>query len=454
MQTAGAVALGFGGLQTLAGCARTRPELWRDVPYGYGPLQPDSNGILELPEGFSYSIISRHGDLMDDGFLVSHVPDGMATFAGPDGLTILIRNHEVNHRADTGHGPFGAANEKLAQMPSWMIYDAGSPGQPCLGGTSTVIYDTRRQQVVRQYQSLIGTLRNCAGGPTPWGTWVTCEEDVHRAGDGLRADHGYCFEVLASTDIVLANPVALKAMGRFNHEAIAVDPSSGAVYLTEDRNDGLLYRFLPDVPGRLVEGGRLQALVVTDRQGLDTRNWENRDIGVGETMSVSWIDLDDVEAPDDDLRLRGHGMGAATFARGEGMWYGMGAVYFACTNGGSERKGQIWKYTPSPEEATSAEASAPGMLELFVEPDDGNVVDNADNLTVTPWGDLILCEDGSGEQFLVGVTPQGEIYKFARNVVSESELAGATFSPDGSTMFLNIQHEGLTLAVTGPWRHG
>lgn len=454
MQTAGAVALGFSGLQTLAGCARERPELWQDVPYGYGPLQPDPNGILELPHGFSYSIISRHGDLMDDGFYVPHRHDGMATFPGPDGLTILIRNHEVNHRADASEGPYGAQYEKRDLFDSSMIYDPASDGRPCLGGTSTIVYNTRDQQLVRQYLSITGTLRNCAGGPTPWNSWVTCEEAVNRAGNGLLVDHGYCFEVPASADIRIASPVPLKAMGRFNHEAIAVDPASGAVYLTEDRGDGLLYRFLPDVPGRLAEGGRLQALVVRDRAGLDTRNHDEQTVTVGARMPVAWIDLADVDAPDDDLRFRGFEAGAARFTRGEGMWYGTGAVFFACTDGGREHKGQIWKYTPSANEGATAENEDAGVLELFVEPNDGNVVDNADNLTVTPWGDLILCEDGSGEQFLVGVTPQGEIYKFARSVVSDSELAGATFSPDGTTLFFNIQHEGLTLAVTGPWRHG
>ena len=133
------------------------------------------------------------------------------------------------------------------------------------------------------------------------------------------------------------------------------------------------------------------------------------------------------------------------------MWYGNDAVYFACTNGGEAERGQIWRYVPSPNEGAPQESEAPGTLELFVEPNDPGLVDNADNLTVTPWGDLILCEDGSGEQFLVGIKPDGTAYKFARNAVSNSELAGATFSPDGTTLFVNIQHDGLTLAITGPW---
>lgn len=452
IQTAAAFSLGFAGLGTLAACARKSPEVWTNANYGFGPLIADPEGVLDLPEGFSYRIISRHGDAMADGFFVPHRPDGMATFEGPDGLTIIVRNHEVSHTAQATEGPFGAGQERFPQIERDMLYDAGAgETSPCMAGTTTIVYDTQNQRLVREYLSLIGTIRNCAGGPTPWNTWVSCEESVERAGGRLLVDHGYCFEVPASADPVLAEPVALKAMGRFNHEAIAVDPVSGVVYLTEDRGDGLVYRFIPNVPGHLREGGVLQALAIIDQPSLDTRNWDTATVAVGDQLRVEWIDLDEIDAPTDDLRYRGFGDGAARFARGEGMWYGEGAVYFACTNGGSERKGQIWRYTPSGAEGTADEAQSPGTLELFVEPNDGALIDNADNLTVTPWGDLIVCEDGSGEQFLVGVTPEGELYRFARNAISNSELAGATFSPDGTTLFFNIQHEGLTLAVTGPW---
>ncbi len=132
------------------------------------------------------------------------------------------------------------------------------------------------------------------------------------------------------------------------------------------------------------------------------------------------------------------------------MWYGNDAVYFACTNGGPEELGQIWKYTPSESEATDGEAENPGKIELFVESMDSSIIENADNLTVAPWGDLIVCEDTDEMQDLNGVTPEGKVYKFGRNAKSNSELAGATFSPDGSTLFMNIQHSGITLAITGP----
>jgi secreted PhoX family phosphatase len=147
-------------------------------------------------------------------------------------------------------------------------------------------------------------------------------------------------------------------------------------------------------------------------------------------------------------------MGACRFARGEGMWYGNDAIYFACTNGGPEYKGQIWRYVPSPAEGTPEESRQPGRLHLFVEPNDQGLIDNCDNLTVAPWGDLVVCEDGSGEQYLVGITPEGGIYRIAHNAhPSDCELAGVTFSPDGSTLFFNLQSAGLTLAVTGPWEN-
>ncbi len=448
LKQSGAVALGFGGLYALfGGGCWTQP-----VRDGYGPLRADPRGIFDLPDGFSYRIISRHGDRMDDGLHVPHRPDGMATFPGPEGRTLLVRNHEVNADAPAGEGAFGGDGRMLGGFDAAQFYDAGAGGGPALGGTTTLLFNTDTQRVERQHLSLAGTIRNCAGGPTPWNTWITCEETVVRAGERWAADHGYPFEVPATAEPRLADPVPLKAMGRFNHEAVAVDPATGIVYQTEDAHDSLIYRFLPEAPGSLAQGGRLQALVVEGRPRLDTRNWEEQTVEPGRVLPVRWIDMDEVEAPENDLRHRGFARGAARFARGEGMWYGWQHVFFACTNGGRIKKGQIWRYVPSPYEGTPREEEEPGRLQLFVEPNDAGLIDNADNLTVAPWGDVILCEDGSGEQFLVGFTPGGEIYKFARNAMAnDSELAGATFSPDGTTLFVNIQHAGLTLAVTGPW---
>ena len=400
----------------------------------------DPAGIMDLPSGFSYKIVSRAGDPMNDGFYVPGAADGMAAFEGPSGYTVVVRNHEVNSGAAPAMGAFGPDNALLSKLDPTLLYDAGTDGNPALGGTTTFVYDTARQELVSQYLSLAGTLRNCAGGPTPWNTWITCEEVTTRAGEDEAArDHGYAFQVPASAAPTVAIPEPLRAMGRFRREAVAVDPATNIIYQTEDTQDSLIYRFIPDDPSDIAAGGRLQALRVRGKPSLDTRNWDAQTVSVGTELEIDWLDIEDVEAPLDDLRLRGFDQGAARFARGEGMWYGNGAVYFACTNGGKAKCGQIWRLIPD------------RTLELFIEPNDPGLIENADNLTVTPWGDLIVCEDGSNEQFLVGVTPEGELYKFARNAVSNSELAGATFSPDGTTLFVNIQNDGLTLAITGKW---
>ena len=448
----GAYTLGFTGFQMLTqrlGGGRVNPRLAEDI---LGPLQPDPNGIFDLPEGFSYSIISRAGNTMRDGLIVPGRPDGMATFPGKNGRTILIRNHEMNAASSGAGSAFGDDYSLASNVNSSKIYDTGTSENPAQGGTTTIVFDTNTQAVYNEYLSLAGTLRNCAGGPTPWNSWLTCEEIVTRADDRYSKDHGYVFEVPASEETQLFKAEPIKGMGRFNHEAVAVDPSSNVIYLTEDDSSGLLYRFLPNTPGKLLDGGTLQALVVKDQPKLDTRNWNEATVAEREPMAVEWMNLRGIDQ--DDLRFRGHATGAARFARGEGMWFGNSAVYFACTNGGPARKGQIWKYEPSPFEGTEMETSQPGSLELFVEPNDGNIIDNADNLTVAPWGDLVVCEDSDGDNFLLGITPDGTVYRMGRNAMSESELAGATFSPDGSTLFMNIQHDGLTLAITGPWMKG
>lgn len=271
------------------------------------------------------------------------------------------------------------------------------------------------------------------------------------ANDTLRRDHGYCFEVPALAE-GLADPVPLVGLGRFRHEAVAIEPVSGCVYLTEDMFDGLLYRFVPEVPGELAKGGKLQALRVRGAGSLDTRNWHDfTRIPVGEEIDVEWVDLEDPDSPEDDLRHRGFLQGAARFARGEGIAFGNDSIYFCCTNGGRAKKGQVWRYVPSKYEGTRRERMKRAKLSLFVEPNDETVMDACDNLCVAPWGHLVLCEDGNGTDQLLGVTAAGEIYVIGRNAGSHSELAGATFSPDGTTLFVNVQTSGLTLALTGPW---
>ncbi len=449
--TSAAIAAGFTGLQRHAQ-AQHRPT-WTESTVGYGELLSDPLGVLDLPRGFRYQIISRAGAQMHDGFVVPGAPDGMATFPGPYGLTVIVRNHELT---PDNPGPFGDGHALFDRLPKDRLYDPGKAKTPGSGGTTTIVYDTSTGRVVREFLILAGTIRNCAGGATPWKSWITCEETVARAGESeagiAEKDHGYNFEVPVGARMKLAAPVPLTAMGRFNHEAIAVDPDTGIVYQTEDRDDSLFYRFVPRKRGHLQAGGKLQALVILDKNGADTRNWDTKDtLPVGQSVAVEWMDMDNVEAPEDDLRLRGHAAGAARFARGEGIWYGNGELYFAATSGGKAKIGQIFRYRPSHGEATNGERRAPGQLELFIEPNDTNLVHNADNLTVAPWGDLVVCEDRSGPVVrLIGVTPQGDCYRLAMHHL-RSEFAGAAFSPDGSTLFVNIQGPGLTLAITGPW---
>ena len=453
----GMAAATTGGFLGLQGAVAANLLGFDDAARGYGGLAEDPEGILDLPAGFSYRTISRWGEEMDDGLLVPHEHDGMAAFDGGPGRTILVRNHEIGVDADLGWGAFGPRLERLPLVDRSRFFDAGSGDRPVLGGTTTVVYDQRTGTVEKHFLSLAGTGRNCAGGPTPWKSWISCEEWTQKADELCAKDHGWCFEVPATDQPGLADPRPLRGLGRFNHEAIAVAPDGRCVYLTEDRNDGLLYRFVPERPGRLAEGGRLQALAVAGKPSIDLRNWidpatETPTVAPAVRLPVEWIDLEGADSPDDDLRFRGHSAGAARLARGEGMWTGKDEILFACTSGGVARIGQIWKYRPSPAEGFEGESEAPGTLELLIEATEGGVIENADNLTIAPWGDVFVCEDGPPGNGLVRVTPKGRVDRFALNRLSGSELAGACFSPDGRTLFVNIQHQGITVAIEGPWR--
>ncbi|HXV14269.1 MAG TPA: alkaline phosphatase PhoX [Candidatus Krumholzibacteria bacterium] len=421
---------------------------------GYGALVADPAAVIDLPQGFHYKVVARTGDEMADGLLVPGLPDAMAAFPGAEGRAIVVCNHECL----IDQSAFGSKHERLKMIPAAKLYDNGGGVTPCAGGTTTFVWDTRAQSLVTQHVSLAGTLRNCAGGATPWGSWLSCEETVLKKGLGkedniqLTKDHGWVFEVPATAEPSIADPIPIVAMGRFMHEAVSVDPRTGIVYLTEDRDDGLIYRFLPAQRGDLHAGGRLQALALASGT-KDSRNWpsDKPSLRIGDKHAVKWIDLDDIEAPDDDLRARGYAAGACRFARGEGMWMGEGEVYFVCTDGGRAQIGQVFRYTPSAHEGTAAEAKTPGQLELFIEPNDAERVKAPDNVVVAPWGDVLLCEDGADPNRIIGVTPAGALYTFARSRVP-GEFAGATFARDGSTLFVNLQQAGLTLAITGPWR--
>ena len=452
-----AVSVGFMGLKMFASsCNYSKqgqiPGVGDNLHPGYGPLIEDPNGLISLPAGFTYKVISKHGNTMSDGLLVPGLADGMAAFPGPDGKVIVVRNHEVSPSHLEG-GAFGTDLALLKQLKPENLYDYGRGESPCLGGTTSFIFNPKTFEIEVEYLSLAGTIRNCAGGATPWNSWITCEEDVSTANTLLEKDHGYNFEVPAQAAPKLFDPVPLKAMGRFMHEAVCVHPETGIVYQTEDRQDGLIYRFLPNQKGQLLAGGKLQVLAFKGAKSYDTRNWPD---SPSETMElnrkyeVEWMDIDDIDSPDDDLRLRGFENGAARFARGEGMWYGDGEAYFACTSGGLKKHGQVFRYTPSPFEGQENEQDAAPTLELFVEPNNSNLVESCDNLTIAAHGDLVICEDLAVPR-IVGVTEDGQIYHFARNIGQQSEFAGACFSPDGKILFVNIQGPGLTLAIQGPW---
>jgi len=392
---------------------------------GFGELISDPNGILDLPAGFQYRAFSQTGEIMSDGTPVPQDHDGMAAFLGENGNTILVRNHEVSPEEPSGViAPEENKYDKLGK-----------------GGTTTLVINSDRQ-LVEHYVSLAGTSRNCAGGSTPWGSWISCEEHtitpgMYGKGDPKKVDrkHGYNFEVPVKSSITKAVP--LVAMGRFNHEAIAVDPATGYIYQTEDQNDSCIYRFRPTETGNLQAGGILEALVI---KGMPTVN-TSINFPQSKPLEVEWVQLEEVDPDEDTLRYEAQNKGAAIFKRGEGACFGNNReVYWTCTSGGKQELGQIFRYD------TKA-----NTVELFVESPGREILDYPDNLIFAPNGHLIVCEDGLDEQYLVGVTPEGKCYPFAHNALNKSELAGVCFSPDGKTMFVNIQKPGITLAVWGGW---
>ncbi|HTF96174.1 MAG TPA: alkaline phosphatase PhoX [Cellvibrio sp.] len=464
LKNASAAAITLGGLRSLQLQAQVYTQ---DPLYGIdklGQLLVDPAGLLNLPRGFNYKIIARTGDLMSDGLRMPSAPDGMAAFPVPGNnhRCILVRNHELASVGDET-SPF-EGKPGLAKQTKGLAYDFYQ-GLPVNGGTTTLIYDHRSQRIERSHLSLIGTARNCSGGATPWGSWLTCEETLVDQRHDYGREHGYIFEVPAQAK-GLVEAVPLKEMGRFMHEAAAVDSTTGIVYLSEDDAEGLFYRFIPKTPGKLIDGGRLQALVIRDWPKANTRNWLKdkgaKPVTIRQTFECEWIDLDEVTSPQGDLNKRGHEQGAAIFARGEGLAFALRPdktreIMLAATSGGPLQIGQVWRYQPSVYEGTSREQEQPGMLELLYETRSRAVLESCDNLAVAPWGDLIICEDSYSSlpdnvNYLRGLTPDGRIYTLAMNAhIEKGEFCGACFSPDGTTLFVNIQRPGMTLAITGPW---
>lgn len=324
---------------------------------------------------------------MSDGTPTPSMHDGMAAFPGRDGMINLVRNHENSQGV-----AFGANS-----------------------------YD-----------------------PAAAGTWLSCEETF--TGLDVERPHGYIFEVPAHATAPV-DPVPLKAMGRFTHEAIAIDPATGIVYETEDRGTSGFYRFLPNDRDNLSAGGQLQMMAIKDRAKYDTRYSQR----VGKPLPVEWVDIADPD-PDstDSLAVfkQGFEAGGAVFDRLEGAWYGDGSIYNNSTSGGDAGLGQVWEYRPR--------GNSGGQLVLVYESTDPEVLQSPDNICVSPnTGGLVLCEDGGGKDLLRGITPDGLIFDLAElGSPNTSELAGATFSPDGRILFFNVQTPGITYAVTGPWGNG
>ncbi|HEX7886386.1 MAG TPA: alkaline phosphatase PhoX [Phenylobacterium sp.] len=469
--SAAATATAFTGFARYARADMAPAEVEADVYVnevaGYGPLVTDPFGLFDLPADFSYTIVSRAGEPMSDGLVTPYKMDGMGCFGLDADRVMLVRNHELKP-VDADYGPLGVGQGLADKLDRRLIYDRIQDDRALCGGTTTMVYDLRKRRLETCHLSLAGTSTNCAGGITPWGSWLSCEEIVQSPGPqtnglGTMKSHGWVFEVPPAYRGVV-EPVPITGMGRFKHEAACIDPRTGVAYLTEDEVDGygLFYRFLPADRTALHKGGRLQALGFRDNTDYgDSRNWDQEDWRVGQWRDTVWIDLEGVDNPDEALRARGHAKGAAWFARGEGVHYGQGELYFTCTSGGPGRLGQIMRYQPSRFEGDPGEKDEPGRLQLFVQPGDKRVMQMCDNLAVAPWGHLMVCEDKAepnGVNYLKGITPAGKVYAMGRqaqpgksDVGANTELAGVCFSPDGTTLFVNAYWPGMTLAITGPW---
>jgi uncharacterized protein len=403
---------------------------------GYGDLVADPAKIVDLPAGFQYRILSSAGEALTGGGVVPSSHDGTGAFSAGRAGTWLVRNHELN--------PEDVAEDGLIAVP---VSAAPAYDPDGAGGTTTVLVG-RDRQVISHRISLAGTLDNCGGGRSPWQTWLSCEEtDVIAS-----KPHGYVFEV---DPLRGGNPEPIVAMGRFEHEAVSFD-RQGRAYLTEDASEplGCIYRFTPKVRlggrGSLHAGGALEAMSV---EGIDS------DLSVvqqpGTRLRVRWLAVPNSnpgagEAP---VREQVIGLGATPLKKAEGTWLGYdGSIWFVSSYAGgplaedpedvtaAEHAGQIWRYDPHSEH-----------IELIAFFPKGSPFDGPDNITAGPHGFAIACTDGEDDQWLVGIGNDGGTFPFAFNAMSDSEFTGATFTPDGQTLFANIQDPGLTLAIWGPW---
>lgn len=417
------------------------------------PVNDKATGLplIQLPEGFEYVTFGWEKDKLTEGGITPAMHDGMAIIASDENTVTLCRNHEV----DGSGQAFGDAD---------IAYDPQAAG-----GCTNLVFDTKEGKLVKSWSSISGTVRNCAGGPTPWGTWLTCEETLREPGEKdpkgkpftFEKTHGWIFEVPATQ---AAKPQPLKAMGRFVHEAIAIDPKSGVVYETEDRSEAGFYRFLPKSPGRLAEGGKLQMMKV--KGVADTRTGRK----VNDIQDVEWIEIEEAEMAHSHLSKggkpdsagvfgQGKKLGGSTFGGLEGCWFLEGRVFFTAKSGGNAKKGQVWEYVIADEK-----------LRLVYESRGSVDLNMPDNIVASPRGGLVICEDGEGKDpmRLQCLTRDGKLCVFGINNIDltktprngfnksyiDGEWAGATFSSDGKWLFVNHQSPGITFAITGPWRDG
>ena len=468
-------------LQARRSVAGTRAS--RFVPGPYGPLRPTPDletglPLIYLPEGFEYRSYSWSGDPMSDGTPAPDAHDGMGVVAargsGDDLEVTLVRNHERGFAS-----PILAPGRYDASTPPGQAF---APG----GGTTTLTFRGRRWTGAKP--SLGGTIYNCAGGATPWGSWLSCEETVIDLSAKGGRRHGYVFEVRADAAETTAKPIT--GMGRMLHEAVAIDPATGIAYLTEDEawNSGF-YRFIAHDKrvgaGSYEEGGRLQAARVAGRANADLRV-----PAIGDVHAIDWVDIDH---PDGDpgktpaeisaITVRASGpflqawaRGGLVLSRGEGICHHEGKFYLVDTEAGRNAEGHpghgegaVWEYDPREQTLTA----------IFVAGSQ-QVGDNIDNITASPRGGLLLCENGDAvtDEYgtgtrLIGLTADGDSYAFAKNNIDltleeqvasgkrifadyyrASEWAGACFEPGGEVLFVNIQVPGITFAIWGPWERG
>jgi secreted PhoX family phosphatase len=409
---------------------------------GYGALVSDPEGRLALPEGFRYRLLAEEGvTRLESGEPSPSDPDAAAAFHS-DTSTVLVCNHEV-----------GSEEPHPVPHAEGLVYD------PAGRGGTTTIEMAPDGTVVRQYVSLAGTHKNCAGGRTPWDTWLSCEETEKV----MDKPHGYVFEVDPFDRDANRDPKPIKALGRFPHEAVVVDPDSFVMYETEDaRNpNGGFYRWTPPAEALPLgkgslraladDAGTLEALKATTSDGRHVADLSEA-TAVGTTYKVSWVEVVDRDAADKSVRRQFADDQVTRGRKLEGMWWGDGGAYFVSSFARAEdgeattHDGQVWFLDP-----------AAGTIKLhlrFAAAEKPDEDPNApDNITVSPFGGVMIAEDGEGHPNLLGATPEGQVFVFAQSEpeIEGGEFCGPVFSDDRRTLFVNLQGPGLTFAVQGPF---